>query len=239
MIFNFKKNKDKSVEISNIDDITDLLADKVNAKNDEVMSLTQENERLQREHDASKGAIEDREKRIKLCESVIDQSAKEYDELENEKENILTKLQIKTSDYNQLNNDYKRIKNNYDELSKKKPDKKLKQRNKELEKLLKDSENLIKANTIYRMTYEYISDAKNKQSVKEAFQHNLKLWMENENLSNVKAAELLDVSVSMIAEWKNGRTALTVNSIQEVDLKLCEYFECSVYELVTKKMEGK
>ncbi|MDT2832380.1 hypothetical protein P7H62_15420 [Vagococcus carniphilus] len=40
MIFNFKKNKDKSVEISNIDDITDLLADKVNAKNDEVMSLT-------------------------------------------------------------------------------------------------------------------------------------------------------------------------------------------------------
>ncbi|MDT2832379.1 helix-turn-helix transcriptional regulator [Vagococcus carniphilus] len=169
---------------------------------------------------------------------MIEQSSKEYDKLENEKESILTKLQIKTSDYNQLNNDYKRIKNNYDELSKKKPDKKLKQRNKELEKLLKDSENLIKANTIYRKTYEYISDAKNKQSVKEAFQHNLKLWMENENLSNVKAAELLDVSVSMIAEWKNGRTALTVKTIQEVDLVLCEYFECSVYELVTVKVEG-
>ncbi|UDM70682.1 hypothetical protein [Vagococcus fluvialis] len=46
MIFNFKKNKDKSVEVSNIDDITDLLADKVNAKNDEVMILTQENELL-------------------------------------------------------------------------------------------------------------------------------------------------------------------------------------------------
>ena len=103
-----------------LDNIATKIADKVNAQNDEVMLLTQENERLQREYDASKGAIEDREKRIKLCESVIEQSAKEYDKLENEKENILTKLQIKTSDYNQLNNDYKRIKNNYDELSKKK-----------------------------------------------------------------------------------------------------------------------
>ena len=60
--------------------------------------------------------------------------------------------------------------------------------------------------------------------------------MDNEGLTNVKAAELLDVSDSAIAEWKNGRTALTVNSIQEVDLKLCEYFECSVYELVTVKL---
>lgn len=102
--------------------------------------------------------------------------------------------------------------------------------------MLEKSENLIKANTIYRKTYEYISDAKNKQSVKEVFQHNIKLWMKNENLSNVKAAELLDVSDSMIAEWKNGRTALTVKTIQDVDLKLCEYFECSVYELVTEKL---
>lgn len=65
-----------------LDNIATKIADKVNAKNDEVMLLTQENERLQRELDASLVAITDREKRIKLCESVIEQSSKEYNKLE-------------------------------------------------------------------------------------------------------------------------------------------------------------
>lgn len=232
MIFNFKKNKDKSVEISNIDDITDLLADKVNAKNDEVMSLTQENERLQREHDAKAYTVNQLENKLKDANKTIQDGHDIIRNMKNNSEKIV-------SNNKELKKELTRVKNNYDELSKKKPDKKLKERNKELEKLLKNSENLIESNTIYRMTYEYISDSKNKASVKDVFKHNLNVWMDNEGLTNVKAAELLDVSDSAIAEWKNGRTALTVNSIQEVDLVLCEYFECSVYELVTVKMEGK
>ncbi len=220
-----------------IDKIATVVADKVNAQNDEVMLLTQENERLQREYDASKGAIEDREKRIKLCESVIEQSAKEYDKLENEKEAILTKLQIKTSDYNQLNNDYKRIKNNYDELSKKKSDKRLKQRNKELEKLLKDSENLIEANTIYRMTYEYISDEANRQMIIDNFSYNLSKWISDKNLTDTEVAKKLGTSRNIVGNLRTGNRAVNVNTIQKFDIELCEYFECSVYELVTKKME--
>ena len=59
MIFNFKKNKDKSVEVSNIDDITDLLADKVNAKN----------EKLERELAASELTVSDYQKKIKRSDN--------------------------------------------------------------------------------------------------------------------------------------------------------------------------
>lgn len=231
MIFNFKKNKDKSVEISNIDDITDLLADKLNAKNDEVMSLMQENEQLKRDYDAKAYTVNQLENKLKDANKTIQNGHDIIRNMKNNSEKIV-------SNNKELKKELTRVKNNYDELSKKKPDKKLKQRNKELEKLLKNSESLIESNTIYRMTYEYISNSKNKASVKDVFKHNLNVWVDNEGLTNVKAAELLGVSDSAIAEWKNGRTALTVNSIQEVDLKLCEYFECSVYELVTVKMEG-
>lgn len=208
-----------------IDKIATVVADKVNANNDEVMLLTQENERLG--YELNKLGEE-----LRLSES----ERKKWEEFNYK---TAENLQAKVMENTKLNSELTRIKNNYDELSKKKTDKKLKERNKELEKLLKNSESLIESNTIYRMTYEYISENKNKASVKDVFKHNLNVWMDSEGLTNVKAAEVLGVSDSAIAEWKNGRTALTVNSIQEVDLKLCEYFECSVYELVTEKMKGK
>lgn len=231
MIFNFKKNKDKvfNVNLGNLDEFTDLLAEKLNNKNDEVMSLTQENERLQREYDAKAYTVNQLENKLKDANKTIQDGHDIIRNMKNNSEKIV-------SNNKELKKELTRVKNNYDELSKKKPDKKLKQRNKELEKLLKNSESLIESNTIYRMTYEYISENKNKASVKDVFKHNLNVWMDNEGLTNVKAAEVLGVSDSAIAEWKNGRTALTVNSIQEVDLVLCEYFECSVYELVTVKL---
>ena len=212
-----------------LDNIATKIAEKVNAKNDEVMSLTQENERLQREYDAKAYTVKQLENKLKDANKTIQDGHDIIRNMKNNSEKIV-------SNNKELKKELTRVKNNYDELSKKKPDKKLKQRNKELEKLLKNSESLIESNTIYRMTYEYISNSKNKASVKDVFKHNLNVWMDNERLTNVKAAELLDVSDSAIAEWKNGRTALTVNSIQEVDLVLCEYFECSVYELVTVKL---
>ena len=233
MIFNFKKNKDKSVEVSNIDDITDILANKVNAKNDEVMLLTQENERLQRELDASLVAITDREKRIKLCESVIEQSSKEYNKLEKEKESNVTKLQIKTSDFNQLNNEYKRIKNNYDELSKKKLDKEYKKQITELKNI---NANQLKFIEILQV----IASAKaDKTQLKDVFSHNLCEYLVN-NFDNVKqVADKLGINRTTLSELKSGKTALSYDNLDILDSKMCEYFECSVYELVTEKMEGK
>ena len=214
-----------------LDNIATKIADKVNAQNDEVMLLTQENERLQREYDASKGAIEDREKRIKLCESVIEQSAKEYDKLENEKENILTKLQIKTSDYNQLNNDYKRIKNNYDELSKKKNSKESK---KQITKLKQVNANQLKFIEILQTIASAKSD---KTQLKDVFSHNLSIYLDN-NFNTVKqASDKLGINRTTLSELKTGKIALSYDNLDILDSKLCEYFECSVYELVSVKME--
>lgn len=213
-----------------LDNFAINIANRVVAKNDEVMSLTQENERLQRELDASLVAITDREKRIKLCESVIEQSSKEYNKLEKEKESNVTKLQIKTSDFNQLNNEYKRVKNNYDELSKKKLDKESKKQIIELKK--------INSNQLsYIEILQVIASAKaDKTQLKDVFSHNLCEYLVN-NFDNVKqAADKLGINRTTLSELKSGKTALSYDNLDILDSKMCEYFECSVYELVTVKL---
>ena len=91
MIFNFIKNKGKSIEISNIDDITDLLADKVNAKNDEVMLLTQENELLQQKLAASELTVSDYQKKIKKSDNQLKVYKDEWRNVEKEKERLESK----------------------------------------------------------------------------------------------------------------------------------------------------
>ena len=213
-----------------LDNIATKIADKVNAKNDEVMSLTQENERLQRELDASLVAITDREKRIKLCESVIEQSAKEYNKLEKEKESNVTKLQIKTSDFNQLNSELTRIKNNYDELSKKKNSEE------QITKLKQVNDNQLKFIEILQVIASAKSD---KTQLKDVFSHNLSIYLDN-NFNTVKqASDKLEINRTTLSELKSGKTALSYDNLDILDSKMCEYFGCSVYELVTMKMEGK
>ncbi|MDT2782872.1 helix-turn-helix transcriptional regulator [Vagococcus fluvialis] len=213
-----------------LDNLAINIANRVNAKNDEVMSLTQENERLQRELDASLVAITDREKRIKLCESVIEQSSKEYNKLEKEKESNVTKLQIKTSDFNQLNNEYKRVKNNYDELSKKKLDKESKKQIVELKKI--NSTQLS-----YIEILQVIASAKaDKTQLKDVFSHNLRVYLDN-NFNTMKQAEnKLGINRTTLSELKSGKTALSYDNLDILDSKMCEYFECSVYELVNVKL---
>ena len=215
-----------------LDKLAINIANRVNAKNDEVMLLTQENERLQRELDASLVAITDREKRIKLCESVIEQSSKEYNKLEKEKESNVTKLQIKTSDFNQLNNEYKRIKNNYDELSKKKLDKEYKKQITELKNI---NANQLKFIEILQTIASAKSD---KTQLKDVFSHNLDIYLKNNFKTHAEASKFFGIHDSTLRDLRKGRTALTFDNLDILDSKLCEYFECSVYELVSVKMEG-
>ena len=60
------------------------------------------------------------------------------------------------------------------------------------------------------------------------------------NFDNVKqAADKLCINRTTLSELKSGKTALSYDNLDILDSKMCEYFECSVYELVTVKMEGK
>lgn len=232
MIFNFIKNKDKSVEVSNIDDITDLLADKVNAKNDEVMLLTQENDSLRQKLAASELTVSDYQKKIKKSDNELVRLNSKYTEV---KKRLKDLAESGKRQFDVIQEYSERI----IELQNSKPDKKLKQRNKELEVMLVTSENLIKANTIYRKTYEFISDEQNRQTIIDNFSHNLSEWISDKNLTDTEVAKKLGTSRNIVGNLRTGKRAVNVNTIQKFDIELCEYFECSVHELVTVKMEGK
>lgn len=50
------------------------------------------------------------------------------------------------------------------------------------------------------------------------------------------AADKLGINRTTLSELKSGKTALSYDNLDILDSKMCEYFECSVYELVTVKL---
>ena len=223
MIFNFKKNKDKSVEISNIDDITDLIADKVNAKNDEVMSLTQENERLQREYDAKAYTV-------KQLENKLARKNEDFEILDRVQKETFEDLDSKVLENRRLENELFRIKNNYDELSKKKISKESKA---QITKLKQVNDNQLKFIEILQVIASAKSD---KTQLKDVFSHNLDIYLKNNFKTHAEASKFFGIHDSTLRDLRKGRTALTFDNLDILDSKLCEYFECSVYGLVTVKL---
>lgn len=112
---------------------------------------------------------------------------------------------------------------------------------KKLEQELIEANNRTKNNQIYRETYELIGTKSSelKQSIKEIFCHNFNVWLKQTGLSNIQVAKKYKLDKSLVTDFKNYRVGPTVASIQLVDEVLCDYFECSVYELVTVRLEGK
>lgn len=202
-----------------LDNIATKIADKVNAKNDEVMLLTQENELLKQKLAASELTVSDYQKKISASDKKVGSFRNE--------------LEFKVKQLKNVKSEYDRVKNNYDELSKKKLDKESKKQIVELKK--------INSNQLsYIEILQVIASAKaDKTQLKDVFSHNLCEYLVN-NFDNVKqAADKLGINRTTLSELKSGKTALSYDNLDILDSKMCEYFECSVYELVTVKMEGK
>lgn len=196
-----------------------LVADKVNAKNDEVMLLTQENELLKQKLAASELTVSSYQQKINGSDRKIDSFRDE--------------LEFKVKQLKNVKSEYDRVRNNYDELSKKKLDKESKKQIVELKK--------INSNQLsYIEILQVIASAKaDKTKLKDVFSHNLCEYLVN-NFDTVKqAADKLGINRKTLSELKSGKTALSYDNLDILDSKMCEYFECSVYELVTVKMEGK
>lgn len=229
MIFNFKKNKDKSVEVSNIDDITDLLADKVNAKNDEVMLLTQENERLERELAASELTVSDYQKKIKKSDNELVRLNSKYTEVKKRLKDLSESGERQVDVIQEYS---ERILELEEQLSKRSS----KELKRQIDELIRISENQLKFIEILQV----IASAKaDKTQLKDVFSHNLRVYLDN-NFNTMKQAEnKLGINRTTLSELKSGKTALSYDNLDILDSKMCEYFECSVYELVTVKMEGK
>ena len=236
-----------------IDKIATVVADKVNAQNDEAMLLAQENDRLKREYDAIKLRIIDYQKRVSNYEttnSKLKMSARsdgtEINRLNNNNKELQSKLtKLVESGERQVNaiQDYAEqiieLENEVKELSSKNADHEFKRNKKsseEIKKLKQVNENQLKFIEIMQTIASSKSD---KTVLKSVFSHNLSIYLDN-NFNTVKQASgKLGINRTTLSELKAGKIALSYDNLDILDSKLCEYFECSVYELVTVKMEGK
>ena len=231
MIFNFKKNKDKvfNVNLGNLDEFTDLLADKVNAKNDEVMLLTQENDSLRQKLAASELTVSDYQKKIKKSDSELVRLNSKYTEVKKRLKDLAESGERQVDVIQEYS---ERILELEEQLSKRSS----KELKRQIDELIRISENQLKFIEILQV----IASAKaDKTQLKDVFSHNLCEYLVN-NFDNVKqAADKLCINRTTLSELKSGKTALSYDNLDILDSKMCEYFECSVYELVTVKMEGK
>ena len=76
-----------------------------------------------------------------------------------------------------------------------------------------------------------------KLQLKDVFSHNLDIYLKNNFKTHAEASKFFGIHDSTLRDLRKGRTALTFDNLDILDSKMCEYFECSVYELVTEKME--
>lgn len=226
-----------------LDNIATKIAEKVNAKNDEVMSLTQENEMLQQKLAASELTASDYQSKVKRSDTEVNRISQNNDELKEKLREVSFELVDKNRQISDLSKsgelqvdviqEYsERILELEEQLSKR-SSKELKRQNDELVRI---SENQLKFIEILQV----VASAKaNKTQLKDVFSHNLCEYLVN-NFDNVKqAADKLGINRTTLSELKSGKTALSYDNLDILDSKMCEYFECSVYELVTVKMEGK
>ncbi|MFI3604982.1 helix-turn-helix domain-containing protein [Vagococcus fluvialis] len=206
-----------------------LVADKVNAKNDEVMLLTQENDSLRQKFAASELTVSDYQKKIKKSDNELVRLNKKYDEVKKRLEIVFENNTHKDNVINEYSERIIELENNINKQS-------TTNLVKELNKLHKVNDNQLKFIEILQV----IASAKaDKTQLKDVFSHNLCEYLVN-NFDNVKqAADKLGINRTTLSELKSGKTALSYDNLDILDSKMCEYFECSVYELVTVKMEGK
>lgn len=149
------------------------------------------------------------------------------------------RLRDKEKCVRELENELKRVTQNYNELSKAKTNTELKNRLNELKKEITKYKNLNDNNRSYRELYEYISDDSQSDSIKEVFSHNLNQFVQENGMSDAEAARAFKMKRETLRNVRLGQRKLTVTTAQKFDELLCEYYDCSVLDLVKVKMEGK
>lgn len=210
-----------------LDNIATKIADKVNAKNDEVVLLTQENELLKQKLAASELTVSDYQGKLKKSDSELTRSKSKYTEVNKRLKDLAESGECQVDVIQEYS---ERILELEEQLSAKSSNElRLK-----YYELIRISENQLKFIEILQV----IASAKaDKTQLKDVFSHNLCEYLVN-NFDNVKqAADKLGINRTTLSELKSGKTALSYDNLDILDSKMCEYFECSVYELVTEKME--
>ncbi|MFW3577771.1 helix-turn-helix domain-containing protein [Vagococcus fluvialis] len=209
-----------------LDNLATKIAEKVNAKNDEVMLLTQENELLKQKLAASELTVSDYQKKIKKSDNELVRLNSKYAEVKKRLKDLAESGERQVDVIQEYS---ERIIELEEELKKNSTTSLVK----ELNKLNNINANQLKFIEILQV----IASAKaDKTQLKDVFSHNLCEYLVN-NFDNVKeAADKLGINRTTLSELKSGKTALSYDNLDILDSKMCEYFGCSVYELVTEKL---
>lgn len=229
-----------------LDNLAINIADRVNAKNDAVMLLTQENELLQQKLAASELTVSDYQKKIKKSDNQLKVYKDEWRNVEKEKERLeskYTEVKKRLKDLAESGERQVDTIQDYAEqinkLQNSKPDKKLKQRNKELEEQLEQSEKMRKLNYSLSEAKSFVADKRNKDKLIECLSHNLKLYADENELTFSQLGEAYEVSRETARRIYAGERGTSVTTFELMESDMCAYFECMPLELVTEKVEGK
>lgn len=226
-----------------IDKLATKIVEELNIKQDNTKELKNEIEKLVRERDALAVSVKDREKKIERVESrnkaIIDQwkeSDKEIDRLKNNKKQIEARLKEQkelVKEIKSLNNEYSE---KFVEMNKTLESISGSNTTKAIEQLLKVNNNQLKYIEILQVLASLKSD---KTKVKDIFGHNMNVYIKG-NFDNVtRASEVLGINRTTISEIANKKTAVSFDNLDILDSRMCDFFDCSVYDLFSKKMEGK
>lgn len=208
-----------------LDNIATKIADKVNAKNDEVMLLKQENDTLKQKLAESELTVSDYQKKIKkkhddwanASEAVL-KASKENDRLKVRYDEVKKRLkELSESGERQVDviQEYsERILELEEQLSKRS--------NNELRRkyyeLIRISENQLKFIEILQTIASAKSD---KTQLKDVFSHNLSIYLDN-NFNTVKqASDKLGINRTTLSELKTGKIALSYDNLDILDSKMC------------------
>lgn len=216
------------------------IAENIEIKNDEVMLLTQENDSLRQKLAASELTVSDYQKKIKKSDNQLKVYKDEWRNVEKEKERLeskYTEVKKRLKDLAESGERQVDVIQEYSErileLEEQLSAKSSNELRRKYYELIRISDNQLKFIEILQTIASAKSD---KTQLKDVFSHNLRIYLEN-NFNTVKqASDKLGLNRTTLSELKTGKIALSYDNLDILDSKLCEYFECSVYELVTVKL---
>ena len=209
-----------------LDNIATKIADKVNAKNEKLIELEFSNDILSKNLAASELTVSDYQKKIKKSDNELVRLNSKYAEVKKRLKDLSESGERQVDVIQEYS---ERILELEEQLSKRSS----KELKRQIDELIRISENQLKFIEILQVLASTKAD---KTQLKDVFSHNLCEYLVN-NFDNVKqAADKLGINRTTLSELKSGKTALSYDNLDILDSKMCEYFGCSVYELVTEKL---
>lgn len=198
-------------KLLNIDDLKEEIKEAAIVNHDEVMLLTLETERLERELIVSKNAKNEADaKAIKLDKALTDCETKYMQVAE---ENIKLKRNSNVSDV-----------------------KRYKQYCREKDAKIESLSVLYENNKNLREAYEFIEDMSNKQDLMKNLGYNFKRYVDENNINITTLAKDLGLVRETLRRIYESTRGTSITTFKLIEYDMCKKLDCNSLDLVKKKV---